>query len=111
MPIFSSYPAARIAASLLLALALLNGPRTPAQSTRAHSINEQPVLHVEPPPVDINQASAAQLARIPGITPIYAQRIVSGRPYHTKYQLKTKGILPAPVYDAVKARLVAHRIK
>lgn len=111
MRISLSCSRARVAASLLLAVALLNGPRTHAQSTRARSINDQPVVHVSQPPVDINRASAAQLARIPGITPVYAQRIVSGRPYHTKYQLKTKGILPAPVYDAVKARLVAHRIK
>lgn len=80
----------------------------------AQSINDQPPAHIHPPPVpqlDINHASIAQLLKVPGITQIYAQRIVTGRPYTTKGQLKTSGILPPDLYTAVKDHLVAHRPK
>jgi DNA uptake protein ComE-like DNA-binding protein len=94
-----------------VACALLGFPGSPAI---AQSINDQPPAHINPPPVpqlDVNQASMAQLLRVPGITQIYAQRIVAGRPYTTKGQLKTSGILPPDVYAAVKDHLVAHRPK
>lgn len=61
--------------------------------------------------VDINTASVAQLRALPGIGDVYAQRIVDGRPYSSKDQLYTKGILPRSVYEKVKNRLVAHRGK
>ena len=61
--------------------------------------------------LDINHATIAQLMNVPGITQIYAQRIVAGRPYSTKGQLKTSGILPPDVYAKVKGHLVAHRPK
>jgi competence protein ComEA len=86
----------------------------PGYAASPQSINDQPPARVHPPPaakLDINHASTAQLLRVPGITQIYAQRIVAGRPYSTKGQLKTGGILPPDVYMAVKDHLVAHRPK
>jgi len=86
----------------------------PAPSAYAQSINDQPPAHIHPPPIpqlDINHASIAQLLKVPGITQTYAQRIVEGRPYSTKGQLKTSGILPPDVYAKVKDHLVAHRPK
>jgi len=86
----------------------------PPSSASAQSINDQPPAHIHPPPIpqlDINHASIAQLLKVPGITQIYAQRIVEGRPYSTKGQLKTSGILPPDVYAKVKDHLVAHRPK
>ncbi len=61
--------------------------------------------------LDVNAATAEQLQSVPGITPIYAKRIVAGRPYTTKRQLLTHGILSASVYSQVKDELVAHRKK
>jgi predicted DNA-binding helix-hairpin-helix protein len=80
----------------------------------AQSINDQPPAHINPPPIpqlDVNHATVAQLMKIPGITQIYAQRIVAGRPYTTKGQLKTSGILPPELYRTTKDHLVAHRPK
>jgi DNA uptake protein ComE-like DNA-binding protein len=85
-----------------------------ALTTSAQSINDQPPAHINPTPVpqlDINHASISQLLKVPGITQIYAQRIVAGRPYTTKGQLKTSGILPPDLYAKVKDHLVAHRPK
>ena len=86
----------------------------PTSSAPAQSINDQPPAHISPLPIpqlDINHASIAQLLKVPGITQIYAQRIVDGRPYSTKGQLKTSGILPPDLYAKVKDHLVAHRPK
>src|SRR3954451_12797656 len=86
----------------------------PSSRAFAQSINDQPPAHISPSPIaqlDINHAAIAQLIKVPGITQIYAQRIVDGRPYTTKGQLKTSGILPPDLYAKVKDQLVAHRPK
>ncbi|MEI9967930.1 MAG: helix-hairpin-helix domain-containing protein [Terracidiphilus sp.] len=65
-----------------------------------------------PPPearVDINHASAEELAKIPGLTPSWAGRIVRFRPYRTKQDLLDRGVLPSDVYDRIKDYVIAHR--
>ena len=65
-----------------------------------------------PPPearVDINHASAEELAKVPGLTPSWAGRIVRFRPYRTKQDLLQRGVLPSDVYDRIKGYIVAHR--
>ena len=65
-----------------------------------------------PPPearVDINHASAAELAKIPGLTPSWAGRIVRFRPYRSKQDLVERGVLPSDVYDRIKDYVIAHR--
>ncbi len=57
--------------------------------------------------VDINTASEAELKAIPGIGDAYASKIIAGRPYVRKDQLKSRKILPAPVYDNVKNMIIA----
>jgi competence protein ComEA len=59
------------------------------------------------PPVDINHASSSELKSVPGIGEAYASRIIAGRPYKNKAQLKSRAILPDAVYEKVKDRLVA----
>jgi len=57
--------------------------------------------------VDINSASEAELKSIPGIGEAYAAKIVAGRPYAKKDQLKSRNILTGPAYDPVKDHTVA----
>jgi competence protein ComEA len=59
--------------------------------------------------VDINHASAADLAKIPGMTPSWAGRIVRFRPYRSKQDLVERGVLPSDVYDRIKDYVIAHR--
>jgi competence protein ComEA len=59
--------------------------------------------------VDINHASAAELAKIPGLTPSWAGRIVRFRPYRSKQDLVDRGVLPSDVYDRIKDYVIAHR--
>ena len=58
-------------------------------------------------PVDINSASADELRTVPGIGEVYAKKIVDGRPYKRKDELKTKNIVPAATYDKIKNHIVA----
>jgi competence protein ComEA len=62
-------------------------------------------------PMDINTASVDQLRTLPGIGDTYAGRIVKGRPYTSKNQLVTKGILPKNVYDKVQNMIIASHVK
>lgn len=57
--------------------------------------------------IDINSASAAQLATLPGISLADAQRIVAGRPYLSKTDLATRKVLPEGLYIQNKDRIVA----
>lgn len=59
--------------------------------------------------VDINTASEAELKAIPGIGDAYAAKIIAGRPYAKKDQLKSRKILPGPAYDQVKDVIIARQ--
>ena len=64
-----------------------------------------------PPPeqrVDINHASMAELLKVPGLTPGWAERVVRFRPYRTKQDLFDKGIVSSEVYDRIKDFIIAH---
>ena len=61
--------------------------------------------------VDINTATEDQLKVIAGIGDTYAKKIIAGRPYAKKDQLKSKNIVPAAVYDKIKDKIIAKQAK
>lgn len=57
--------------------------------------------------MDINSVSAEKLKTLPGITDALAQKIVAGRPYRTKAQLVSKGIVPKDTYNKISGLIIA----
>jgi DNA uptake protein ComE-like DNA-binding protein len=57
--------------------------------------------------VDVNSASRAQLKTLPGIGDVEADRIISGRPYHSKADLAEKEVIATGVYLSLKNRIIA----
>lgn len=60
-------------------------------------------------PLDINTATKDQLKALPGIGDAYAAKIIAGRPYANKLQLKTRNILPAATYNKIANMIIANK--
>lgn len=57
--------------------------------------------------LDINTASAKELATLKGVGDVRAKAIVKGRPYKGKDELVAKKIVPQNVYDDIKDQIIA----
>jgi len=117
------------ALALSLSLGIAAEPAKPAtKDTKAPAEPAKPAAKVTAPakadtakpadakaakqePVDINSATDAELKAIPGIGETYSTKIIVGRPYANKTQLKSKGILPEKVYEQVKDKVIAKQGK
>ena len=61
--------------------------------------------------VDINSASKEDLMKVPGITEDSAEKIIAGRPFKSKSELESKGIVTKAEYQKMSAHVIAHQEK
>jgi DNA uptake protein ComE-like DNA-binding protein len=62
---------------------------------------------VSPKTVNINYASEASLATLPGINSARARKIANNRPYNTPQDMVTKGVLTRSEFARLAGRVVA----
>jgi|SRR5579871_2145779 len=93
----------RIVLALLTALALSAAPQGATKTADTVKTAPQKAGSL----MDINSASADQLATLPGIGTAYAGKIVAGRPYKGKNELLDKKIVPAATYAKIKDLIIA----
>ena len=58
--------------------------------------------------VDLNNASAADLAALPGISVGKANQIIRHRPYASTHDLVSSGILTQAQYDGIDSKVTVH---
>jgi len=83
-------------------------PVVKSTTPAAHVAKPAPTAAVKPAELlNINTATKEQLEALPGIGVAYSQKIIDGRPYNAKSDLKARKIIPASEYSKISKLIIA----
>ncbi len=102
----------RVSLLLLCYVTSFHGSPQPVERQNRHAATDRSIAAAAFPKadlLDLNTATLEQLQALPGMGPVYARRVIEGRPYTGKNQLVTQGILPQETYGRIKDAIVARR--
>ena len=77
--------------------------KAPAKSTKSSS------AHHSSAKIDLNSASKEQLMTLKGVGDATADKIIAARPFKSKSELTSKGIVTKKEYEAISAHVIAHQ--
>lgn len=100
-----------ISKSLNLAQKLVDGTKLyiPAEGEEAAIASNAEVAGVNSASaVNINSATQAELEALPGIGPVTASKVISGRPYQNIDELINKKIIGKSVFDKIKSSIAVY---
>ena len=100
-------PAASAAPAVPAAGGKATAPHNPAVERRLQAREEAKKRRIFDKLVDINSASKKELKTLPGIGDAEADKIIQNRPYLTKTDLVSKGVLGEGPYLALRDRMIA----
>ena len=76
-----------------------------ARQTKAIAEGVKEGLQTPDKAVNVNAASKLQLQTLPGVDEETAARIIHGRPYHTRDELETRGMISPDEFSRIKDRI------
>lgn len=91
--------------SKVAAVELKKDAKIAAQQTKAVAAGVKQGLQTDDPPVNVNKATKTQLQTLPGVDEDTADRIVAGRPYHTRDEIGTRGVVSPDEFNAIKDKI------
>jgi DNA uptake protein ComE-like DNA-binding protein len=91
--------------SKVAAVEIKKGAKEAAEQTKAAMQGVRDGLHSPDKPVNINSASKSELQTLPGVDEETAERIINGRPYHTRDELGTKGVVSPEEFNQIKEKI------
>lgn len=92
--------------SKVAAVEIKKGAKEAAAQTKAAAQGIKDGLSSPDKPVNVNTASKSELQTLPGIDEQTAGRIMNGRPYHTRDEVGTRGVVSPEEFNAIKDKIV-----
>jgi DNA uptake protein ComE-like DNA-binding protein len=91
--------------SKVAAVELKKDLKEAAKQTKAAAEGVKEGLGTPDRPVNVNSASLVQLQTLPGVDEETAARIIKGRPYHTRDEIGTRGVVSPEEFTAIKDKI------